>query len=462
MKSNVSTPYQKANRNVWFVNFYNFKGERNTPSLGTTDEKEAKRIALDLETILSNPLNAEKSGDCSDFAVYRPRAVKLALGLDADPVFKSASITLQPSQIEAISNVGSKKAELDAIAASHGAVVKIKLSVEELNTLKTENHELKLQAAKLEADLKQAIEELRDYKKRHAVDCKVTYLEALPTFLAYQSKRVANIYDSEYYNTLFGKEIGSKVLPEITAGEIDRFIVNFKGVSGGESQKTKTNCKKVLSTFWSWACKEYSIPINPMDSTDEVKQDAQKEPEALKDEALLLKYLDAHKNELYWHCWVSLACLLGTDWADTAKLEVKDFDNDLNEVRIIRRKTGIFRRCPIEQNYLKPILKKYIATLPKTQVLLFPNAVGGQWAASTWRKYYRDQENSVINRLQKDNDGLPWSYGPREWRHQGATTMGHCGFSTLQISQWTGNKEVHCRKHYLAHVNAKKWSFKYS
>ena len=66
-------------------------------------------------------------------------------------------------------------------------------------------------------------------------------------------------------------------------------------------------------------------------------------------------------------------------------------------------------------------------------------------------------EASRASKPSKDGKDECWEYGPAEWRHCAGTAMGHAGVSGLRISQWLGNSEAICRRHYIADVGATNW-----
>lgn len=459
------TPFKRKQRPVYLANFYSWDGTRRTPSLGTTDEREARQICLDLDTILSRPENQTADPLSSAFSIYRPRAVRLAFDLKEDPVLPLASVEVTAQQIEKLAQISVKLPKLQDIARQNGAILQIKVQSDQFDEALKAVAILEAENSSLKQSLEDALKELREYKRKYSVDVKVSYLDALPLFQQYKATSVQKhtLRDTMRVNTAFAEQCGAKPLPEITAGMIDNFIAKLKG-----GADTKRKARAYISTFWTWARKEYQLPANPMELTDAVKKAKDKEVECIRDEGMLRRYLDAHSPELYWHTWVSFACLTGCSWQDTADMEWKNINNEFLEIAVIRNKTGVFRRTPIESTYLKPLLKKYTEELlDRNQPYLFPTPWSRRWDPSTWHSYYkkdskcRKPRKSVVERLQTEGDGLPWQYGPDEWRHQGATTLGHCGFSSLQISQWIGNSEAVCRKHYIAHISATPWSFKY-
>jgi len=465
MKNLVSDPYLKGDRPVYFCNFYGFDGIRRTPSLGTRVHIEAKQICLDLDTILSSAENQSADPHSYSFAHLKPRAVRLAFGLQEDPTPRPANIEVSSNQITTIANIAAQLPELRHLAGNAGSTLRIKIESDELNDALLRVRSLEIENQLLQEQLDEATKEIRSLKKAYNVEVTTNYREALEDFKAYKSLKVkkSTLRDTMRVNTALALNCGSKPLPEVSPAEIDSFIANIEG-----SNDTKRKARAYVSTFWTWAQKQFSLSHNPMDLTDSAGKSSEKEIQCIKDEDLLRRYLEAHRTEPYWHAWVTFACLTGCSWQDTALMEWRNIDKDLLEISVVRNKTGVFRRTPIESTYLKPTLKDYLENhLDKEQPYLFPTPWGRHWEASVWHSYYRKDSKckkprkSVVERLQKDGDMLPWNYGPDEWRHQGATTMGHCGFSSLQISQWIGNSETICRKHYIAHIAAKRWTFRY-
>jgi len=68
----------------------------------------------------------------------------------------------------------------------------------------------------------------------------------------------------------------------------------------------------------------------------------------------------------------------------------------------------------------------------------------------------------VAELLQAKTHAYYWDYGPRQWRHCAGTAMGRAGVSTLRISQWLGNSESICRRHYIAPSGAALWPLRWT
>lgn len=205
----------------------------------------------------------------------------------------------------------------------------------------------------------------------------------------------------------------------------------------------------------------------------------------------LTTLLDALKPFPYWRAWIAFATLTGPRWSEQARLRLENLSEDLTEVRIYGKKTATYRRVPIEQNVLKPILRDYLDNFrdkDDESGLLFPALFSGHgsgvdciWRATTFHKHWlggwnplKDKKTGKIEphgtkavgvseKIQKalKSKAAFLSYGPAEWRHCGGTAMGHAGVSTLRISMWLGNDEKIARRHYIGHVGSTNWPLKY-
>lgn len=94
------------------------------------------------------------------------------------------------------------------------------------------------------------------------------------------------------------------------------------------------------------------------------------------------------------------------------------------------------RVVPISKRLAK-YLKRYIKTLPKNSLWLFPANDGERWIPDTFSKYLRESNAAVE---------LSWSCN--EYRHTFGSHLAKKNVSLLKISKLMGNSLEICEKHY--------------
>ncbi len=311
-------------------------------------------------------------------------------------------------------------------------------------------------------------------------------------------------------------------LRDMTAGVIESWVEGLKKEDGSPMNPlTKRDLRAGVSVFMTWACKKFELDKNPMDRVEGVHGVAKNAEHirAIRRFAELTSYLDSFKDHEYWRAWVAVAMLAGPRFSEQRRLKISNVytgeDGDYIRIATILTagekkqgtKTGKERNVLIERSILLPILKEHIEyrtreinELRSSDSLksqwLFPSTVGkgtverksalpGTWSSnSTWVRNFRNVLGEILgykrpprneNERKKDyrkrlrkhfNEFLStkdeiWSYGPDEWRHCFGTALGNCGFSSLEISVYMGNREDVCRRHYVAPPKGKRWQLQY-
>ena len=513
---------RKSGRPVWQVNWVTRQGNRTTASLGTQDETDAKEIVLDLERLCNDPSRYDiKANDLSN-RDFHSKALMIFYDLVEAPEFevseldvKHAVIAHLPPQFRpgyvpgrlvkepgkgkyATSEPG-KPHILERLSPDEWRSLYEKITITVPNEKLDEERKARIaaerSASQLEAEKADWQDERAELHKELNEHCRVTLNDAISEFETYYlAKRDANTASQVLkVNRAVAALLPAKTLVGKVSGvPINTYLTGRKDVG----QTTKRKIRAYISTFWGWAVKQYELNGNPMTHVHSYGDvGGPVNIETIRAWADFQGYLHAFIPFPFWHVWVSFACLAGPRWGEQARLKIADLRGDCAEVSVYSTKTGRLRIVPIEQKLLAPTLRKYLTEVrplwmekngvPGDCMILFPSlAVGhgshgdGIWTAETFHKHLCGGLNPVrqkngklvkqdrvvgirekarlVGRL-KDYE----QYGPAEWRHCGATAMGHSGVSKLRISQWIGNSESIVEKHYLGPVGAAVWPLQY-
>lgn len=485
-KKQSLTAFKRAARPVYLVHWTDKDGRRSIASLGTRDRTEAKGICLDLETLCNNPECWNLNPRDSQIEKLSPKARQIFFKLEQPPEPERISKLLDVSKIPKRSFFGNGSTV--ASVRNEEAEKQRDLRIEVERKLKTV--ETDFEAAKANFD-----EERLEYRKALNKHCTATLAEAIDLFEPHYSKghEEKTIEDVLRSCRRFADKLGSETLiGKIRGKDISKFVDEYRNGANDVTQKSRQRIQRNLSTFFTWAICQYELSANPIATAHKVAgADAEKEIVAIKDFKHLTTLLDSLKPYPYWRAWVAFATLVGPRWSEQARVRVEDVTSDFSTVTIHGKKTGRFRRVPLEQTILKPILKEYLQKhRPEVDSdLLFPaftggmghgSNVGGQWCLATWRKYWFGGWNpmrkerklvskgtrvegiaELIRRASKAKLAC-MKYGPSQWRHSAGTAMGYSGVSALRISQWLGNSESVARRFYIAQIDAENWPLKYS
>ncbi len=480
MKQQSIEAYQVNARPGWRVDWYDRKGVRRTASCGTRDKSEAKAVALGLELLANDPSAYDAEPNNVRFESIHGRAKQIFWGLEVPPTPPPARMPIGEREIgERLAKTG--KAGFSAPKGKRWTMV----PNPEVDEERRKRIDAERKAATLEREKKSWEQERLEYVRRLNDHCDVTVDEAVAAFEVHYTPD----HDSHTVGQVMrvNRELAEMIGGDARVGEVAGGWINdyIEGYGDGESGlATRRKVRAYISTFWTWAVKQYLLNGNPMDHVHSVSADSPENIRAFRDWTKLEAYLDALKPWPYWRAWVAFATLAGPRWWEQTRVKTGDIHSALGYVRIFARKTGKERNVPIERKVLKPILSEYLEkhrdkVIPEKKDFpwLFPTGfVGhgakgdGLWRASTWHKFWRGGRNprsadgtpgKVIVGVRNEAAGKSkdecWEYGPAEWRHCAGTAMGHAGVSGLRISQWLGNSEAICRRHYIADVGAEDW-----
>lgn len=269
---------------------------------------------------------------------------------------------------------------------------------------------------------------------------------------------------------------------------------------------TRKKFRAYLSTFFAWARNRYDLPENPAREIDVpgVSRSAE-DIQAIRRYDDLVEIAAALRDWPYWRALWLTGVLAGPRWDELRKLRVADVGLHARTITIRAEKTGRQRSTPIEGSLLLPALRQHLerrarerqgedvdlplfggpddGAQPETiraaarSDLLFPSYVDegtrprtktepGLWSDSStflraWRRAIRAAWRLQSNAAPWSSAPPAWRFQPREWRHSAGSAMGHCGCSSLQISQWLGNSEAIARRHYIPPVSGHAWPLNY-
>lgn len=272
------------------------------------------------------------------------------------------------------------------------------------------------------------------------------------------------------------------------------------------SSVTRKKFRAYLSTFFSWARDRYDLPENPAREIDVpgVGRSAE-DIQAIRNYDELIEISNALRDWPYWRTLWLTGVLAGPRWDELRKMRVSDIGLNARAITIRAPKTGRQRFCPIEGTILLPALRSHLERRARERQgedvdlplfggpgdgaepeavrqaaltdLLFPSYVdegtkprtkteAGLWSDSS--TFLRALKQAMKRAWAQHSNGADWGkappawkYQPREWRHSAGSAMGHCGCSSLQISQWIGNSEAIARRHYIPPVSGKRWPLDY-
>ncbi|HEY3319910.1 MAG TPA: site-specific integrase [Planctomycetota bacterium] len=492
MKKNSRTvsAYQVPGRLTWALTWTHPKtGKRTTRNLATREATEAKGTALDLERLVNSPTLWDLEPEDENLEGFDPKAIEVFYGRTPQPKTSGRKVTIELNTTP-----------LRAMySASQGLKPRRNLFVatpeldEALRHIADKDREIALQRRTID-DVEA---ENREYRRKLNLHVNVTLADAATEFKKHYQGRdkrttqqVLGVVDNFSHRMFGGKTHGHRRLGEIVASHINNWLVGYRRKRDETeiSQTTRAKLRRYLSSFWSWAFRHYDLSENPMAKAQAVAGVAPEHIVAIRRHEDLRDLLNGLKPWPYWRAWVAVAVLAGPRFSEQVHLKVSDVVIESAYIRIATRasgrtkkgtKTGRERNVPIERTLLLPILKKHLKTLKSDSLWLFPTLVSGHgckndglWRNQIFAKHWFGQkarkngEKEVIGIAEQakqnaESNGEFWDFGPREWRHCAGTAMGHTGMSALQISQWLGNSEDICRRHYIAPIGAKPWPLRY-
>jgi integrase len=272
------------------------------------------------------------------------------------------------------------------------------------------------------------------------------------------------------------------------------------------SPVTRKKFRAYLSTFFSWARDRYDLPENPAREIDVpgVSRSAE-DIQAIRRYEDITEIAAALRDWPYWRALWLMGVLAGPRWDELRQMRIADVALQARTLTIRAAKTGRQRSTPIEGSLLLPALRAHLerrarerqgedvdlplfggpgdgaepeaVRLAARTDLLFPSYVdegtrprtrteAGLWSDSStflraWRRVIRMAWRQQSEGRAWSEAPAHWGYQPREWRHSAGSCMGHCGLSSLLISQWLGNSEAVAKRHYIPPVSAESWPLNY-
>ncbi len=476
-KRQTISAYQPQNRNIFIITWTHPKtGKRTTSSTERQEETAAKGVALSLERICNEPALWELQPEAPELDGLDDRAVELFYGRKRTA--NQWSTPIPQSLIEDIVGAAKSKRQNTKFFAPD----------EEKVRLRRELNEAHLKVKALEADKADLERELARYRRQANRHVTQTVAEAIEAFEKYYKPTVAEktFNDVLAANTSFADAgNGARRLGDVRAAHLNSWLVDYVNPVTEETvtQTTKARVRRYASTFWTWATSQYDLSENPISKAMAISPNTPDTILAIRRYEDMKAYIDALAAWPYWQAWLAFALLVGPRWSEQANAKTRDVVLESGYVRIFSRKTGRERTVPIETTLLLPILKKHLKTLDSVGELLFPSEASGHGAAGdgVWRNgtflerwFGRDERKIKDKKIPKligiselarakcaNPDADYWEFSGAEWRHCAGTAFGHCGLSSLQISQWLGNSEEVARRHYIAPVSANPWPLKY-
>lgn len=476
-------------------------------SLSTTDQTEADAICRDAETLF-NDAALSSDAESPRLIAYHPRAVEIVMGVAARE--HADSRRLKPV-LEA-TDVGTLAARIiDLLHANRKFVPAL---TEVLGEYESKRYaELFKRCQDLENNIKalnplvEEVDRLRRAQNKHV---NITLSDAVKVWkVDYERDGVAEITKKQAFADVdrFMATLPDPTrfkLADVRATHIESWLREAKRVDGSPeplSPVSKKRMRAYLSSFFTFAVREYDLSENPIDRCKKVGGLSRRPENILAIRRLpelqqFFKYLEPYP---YWHSWCAVAIFAGPRWSEQQWLKIDDVYLDENYLRITSRasgkklkgtKTGRERNVPIEQTFLKPLLSSLIKRRQQEQrngqsvaersQWLFPSSTvenpgvvrkksePGQWSHgsvfhSAWAEIVATIKTTVDKASKSKRSAAPeyLNYGPAEWRHCCGTTLGQCGWSSLEISHFMGNSEEMCRRHYVAPPTGQRWPFQF-
>lgn len=470
-----------------------------TFGLGTRDKDFADAIAADLQTIL-NDTSFHHNADDRRLYSFQPLAVAAFFGRDHDAVKRIAAVSRDDSPMDADDFLKVAKAiwkdcleygapDEDGIItnpfpSSESAFCDLlkqhlgEYSPKKFREIQDTNKKLVNELTTARGKIADIQRQLETIEKKYAVNVKATVEDVAKIWAdVYRNQVAAKTYkEAKRAVDLFTASLPEKTkLVDVDAGKIESWLNSLiktddTGKAVPIAAVTRKKTRQYLCVFVTWAVQRYTLPINPITAV-RVKSKAQDSIDAITDEKVLIKLTESLKPDPYWQTIVAVCCFAGPRYSELINMKLSDINLDANEFRIAGVKTGKFRRVPVEQSTLRPILDAYLKTVrPKLgdSSYLFPSIADaalykprtltpeGVWSDNgVFLDYFRAATAKRVPVTIKH-------YGPREFRHTFGTVLGMIGWGSREISETMGNSESVANRFYIAKSkHGTRWSFKY-
>lgn len=265
----------------------------------------------------------------------------------------------------------------------------------------------------------------------------------------------------------FKEVVGNLLLKDISPTMVDDFLDSYPDPT------TQVHKRAHLSVFFK--CCKRRLKLNTTPFTDGMlktrKRVTNHKIDAIGTPEQYAEIVNSYKN-LKWKTFVAFAILAGPRKAEQLTIKIADLNLTASPptVYLHRPKTRDVA-LPIERNHLLPLLKEYLATLPKGQVYLWANERGEPYRGDHfYYAFYRAKGAAILapaDFVAKDKEILEktkrlpvgvkaskrreeWAkvqhtskphlnYTSREFRHSFGTILSKCGYDNWRISQLMAN-----------------------
>jgi integrase len=226
---------------------------------------------------------------------------------------------------------------------------------------------------------------------------------------------------------------GHKLISEITRTDISRGVYEL---SNTLSNATVNRYKSAISVVFSFACRQYELPDNPVlhipskpENNTKVRYLSNNERNSL---------FDACKNSTWDRLYllVLMAVITGARRSELLGLKWSDLDFDINIAYIGNSKNGQPRALPLTKEVINE-LSKYIQV---SHSLIFCSSVDVNKSFCFTKSWNRALKQANIQ-----------DFRFHDLRHTTASYLAQSGASLLEIAEVLGHKQIQVTKRY-AHL----------
>ncbi len=484
------TPFLRAGRAVYYVSFrHPGTGRQINRSLGTSDEHQARQIALDIERICSNPDAWNVTNPV--LLNFPDAAVRAFHGCSAR--VSPETIPLAPVLVNSIALAGELPVSvvMDNPAASDDA-----------RTIA----DLRQQVIDRDIVIAHKDEELQGWRRKYNAHVSIQLGRAVAAWKSSYYDRADDTTEDVFSRVdEFAAFTGPALkLGEVQGSHIDAWLSVYRMPRDSGRKDKEGNVvmlpaleprslrrrRGCISIFLNWCVRNYQMNGSPLDHSQPIAGASVEHIVAIRrlDELrTLLKALS-----LYWRAVAGVGCLAGLRLAEIFWLKKSDIYLSEKYLRVTSRKGGLKlegtktrkeRNVPIERTTLLPILQEFCASngagmWRADQPWAMPSlvetpiwsprrkTVPGIWCNGN--NFRANCEKAI--ELARAASGAEyqraefWTYGPREWRHTAGTAMALSGVSAVAIAKVLGNTPDVCERHYIgvrAEDAGTKWPFEW-
>ena len=237
----------------------------------------------------------------------------------------------------------------------------------------------------------------------------------------------------QYVTNYWLNILGDKMVYDITTIDIGR---GMKALPNRLSNATKNRYKAAISVVFSYACREYDLPENPVRKIPSLPENNKRTRFLSEAErtSLFKACRASHWDKLY--LIVLLAITTGARKGELTKLRWNDIDFDRRTAYVVTTKNGQPKVLPLTDSVIKEL--QLFDT--KDSSLIFASRIKCEVAycfTKPWKKALEDAEI-------KD-------FRFHDLRHSCASYLAQSGASLLEIADVLGHKQISVTKRY-AHL----------